>query len=231
MKKSILLLFLISLVNFSFAGEFEKDLESFNTLTVAGNFEVYLVKGEKNSAKIVNTDPELLDEQIEFIHKGAELKITTQGNSLKKMSLKIYITFVKVLNLNAKNGGWIETKDALEGDEIEISCTTDGVVHAKLACSNVKASVVTGGTIRLNGTADIAEYKVSTGGFVSGKDVIARQVTSKVSTGGDISCHGTEKMDLKVSAGGTIKYIFDGEIANFTEKVTIAGEIKKFDGK
>lgn len=225
--KRFLPLALVLLTTNLLAGEFEQKLEDFNTLTVQGNFEVYLEKGDTPGAKIVNTDTELTDEEIQFLQKGADLKITTKGNSLKKFSLKIYLTYTSIVEINCKNGGWLETKNALEGDKVTLSCTTDGVIHAQLSCKNVEASILTGGTIRLSGNTDIADYKVNAGGFISGKEVTAKTVVAKVSSGGDISCHGTEKMELKASIG-TIKYVFDGDKKNFTEKATLGATIKEF---
>lgn len=226
--KRILTLTLILAMNVTFAGEFEKELTTFNTITVAGNFEVYLSKGEKEGAKVVNTDAELLDEDVEFIQKGADLKITTKGNSLRKLGLKIYITYTSIVEITCRNGGWLEAKNPLEGEKITLSCATDAVIHTQLSCKSVEASVLSGGTIRLSGAVDIADYKVSAGGFVSGKEVVAKTVIAKISSGGDISCHATEKMDLKTSIG-TIKYTFDGDKKNFTEKATLKGVIKPFD--
>mgnify|MGYP002620810744 CR=1 FL=1 len=228
MKKLLTLLFVTTSLTFAYSGEFEKDLEPFNNIVVAGNFEVYLTKGDKEHVKVVNTDAELLDEEVEFIQKGSELKITTKGNSLRKLALKIHLTYTSVTEIDCRNGGWLETKNPLEGEQIELHCTTDGVIHAQLACKNVEASILTGGTIRLSGEVEIADYKVNAGGFISGKEVVAKVVNAKVATGGDISCHGTEKMELKVSTGGNIKYIFDGELSNFKEKVTLGGNITKF---
>jgi len=227
MKNFILTLFILP-ATLVLAGEFEKKLETFNSITVQGNFEVYLEKGDAPSAKVVNTDAELLDEQIVFDQKGADLKITTKGNSLRKLSLKVYVTYTSLVELTTRNAGWIECKGALEGEKVTISCATDGVIHAKLACKSVEASVLTGGTIRLSGTVDIADYKINAGGFISGKDVKAKEVIAKINSGGDISCHGTEKMELKTTIG-TIKYIFDGDKANFKEKATLGGEIKPFN--
>ena len=154
------------------------------------------------------------------------LKILNLEQS-KKWELEIHITYKKVLNINAKKGVWIETKNKLVGDEIELSCTTDGVIIANVECETVKASVFTSGTIRLSGVASIAEYKITTGGFITGLQVDAETVMAKVTTGGEISCFATKKMDLKVSVGGKIKYRFQGDKSNFTEKISIGGNIIK----
>lgn len=226
--KNLILSVLVLTSSTLLAGEFEKELETFNSITVQGNFEVYIEKGDKAHAKVVNTDAELLDEQIEFQQKGADLKITTKGNSLRKLSLKIYVTYTSLVEITTRNAGWIECKSVLEGEKVTISCATDGVIHAKLACKSVEAAVLTGGTVRLSGEVDIADYKVNAGGFISGKDVKAKEVVAKINSGGDISCHGTEKMELKTTIG-TIKYIFGGDKANFKEKATLGGEIKAFN--
>lgn len=216
---------------FSFAGEFEKDLDHFTSITVAGNFEVYLEKGEKTHARVVNNEKELTDDRVEFVQKGTDLKVTVKGNNLKKMDLKIYITYTKLFELTARSGGWIQADSPLDGDQIQLTCGSDGVIKAKLACENVEASISVGGTIRLTGEANYADYKVSTGGFISAIGVKTKSTMAKISTGGDISCYATEKMNLKVNAGGTIKYKYEGEESNYNEKVVISGNIQKFQGK
>ena len=227
MKKLAYLLSLIFLANFSFAGEIEKELDHFTSVTVIGNFKVFLEQGEKEHIEILNEDEELEDERIMYEVKGSELKISIKNDAFKKRELTIHVYYKKMLNIEARKGAWVETKNQLVGDEIELSCVTDGVIIANVECETVKASVFTSGTIRLSGTASIAEYKVTTGGFITGLQVDAKTVSAKVATGGEISCFATEKMDLKVSAGGRIKYKYEGEESNFTEKVSMGGNIEK----
>lgn len=227
MKKLYYLLTLLFFFNYSFAGEIEKELEHFTTITATGNMKVFMEQGDSEKIKIVNNDSELEDDRILFELKGSELKISIKNDGFKKWDLQIHVSYKKILNINAKKGAWIETKNDLVGDEVELSCTTDGVIKAHLACEIVKASVLTSGTIRLSGKADVAEYKVTTGGFITGLNVDAKTVSAKVTTGGEISCSSTDKMDLKVSVGGTIKYKYSGEDSNFTEKVSMGGTIKK----
>lgn len=228
MKKLFTLLTAVLLLSPAIAGEFEKELGHFTSISVTGNFKVILSPGEKESAKIINKDEELEDERVELEIKGTELKIGIKNDVVKKWDMEIHITYTKLLNIDASKGGWVEVTAGLQGEEIELSATTDAVIVAQLACETVKASVLVSGTIRLTGTADIAEYKVTTGGFITGLNVKAKTVSAKITTGGEISCYASEKMDLKVSMGGTIKYLFDGEASNFTEKVAVGGNIEKY---
>ncbi|MEX1002152.1 MAG: head GIN domain-containing protein [Crocinitomicaceae bacterium] len=211
----------------AFCGEFEKPLEHFTELKATGNLKVFLVKGEEEKIKVVNKDAELEDDRILFEVKGSELDISIKNDAFKKWDLEIYVYYKKIVTIQATKGGWVEAQDELEGDKIELSCRGDGVIKAKLACETVDCSIFTSGTMRLSGEVSIAEYKVSTGGFISGVAVEAERVVAKISTGGDISCHATQKMDLKVNMGGTIKYKFDGKKGDFKEKVSLGGEIKE----
>ena len=125
----------------------------------------------------------------------------------------------------------MKCENPLEGDEIELKCSQDAIISAELACETVRASIVTDGDIKLRGTAKIADFKVNVGGFISAVNLEAGDVTAKVATGGEISCWGTEKMDLKVNTGGTIKYRFDGDDSKVSQKTVIAGNIEKIKAK
>lgn len=225
-KLTLLLTFTLSFI-LSFAGDFEKEVDYFTSVSASGNFKVFLVKGEENSIVVENKDDELTDERVVAIVKGSELSLSIQSDAFKKWDLTITVTYTKLLNVHAKKGAWIEGLSPLSGDELELSCTGDGVIKAELDCETVNCSIFTSGTMRLTGKAKIADYKVSTGGFISGIGVTVETVVAKVSTGGEISCYATKKIDMKVNTGGTIKYKYDGDAGNLSEKVVITGDIKK----
>ncbi|MCB9223513.1 MAG: head GIN domain-containing protein [Crocinitomicaceae bacterium] len=231
--KNILTLALLVLSTQVFAGEFEKDLDAFTTVKANGNFKLFLTKGDKHHVKVENNEPEITDDQVEITVQGGNLDVKIKGNTFKKLELKIYITYEKVLNIDASGGAWIKCESPLEGDEIDLSVRTDGIISAELSCDKVNASIITGKDIRLRGKVGIANLKVSTGGFISAVDLHADEVIAKVSTGGDISCWGSKKMDLKVNTGGTIKYKYDGEneSSNVQQKTVIAGNIEKLESK
>ncbi|MBD3637044.1 MAG: DUF2807 domain-containing protein [Crocinitomicaceae bacterium] len=229
MKNLYTLLALIAFTNFSFAGEVEDDLDDFTTVVANGNYKLFLKKGDQPHIKVVNNEPELEDDQIAWEVKGGELKVDIKKSIFKKLELEIYVTYNEISTIEAKGGAWINVEDVLTGNEVELKCASNGIISIELDCKTVKASVAPGsnGEIKLKGKAENADLKVMTGGFISAIHLEAKEVVAKVSTGGDISCWATEKMDLKVSISGTIKYTFDGDKSNFNEKTT-GGEIKKY---
>ena len=228
MKKLFTLLFVILAANLSLAGEFESDLDDFNTVIASGNFKIFLTQGDKNHILVKNNEPELQDDEITFEVKAGELKVDIKGNTFKKLELEIYVTYKKVIHLQTKGGAWIKCETPLKGDEIELKCTQDGIISAELDCETVRASIITDGDIKLRGKVNVADFKVNAGGFISAVNCKAGSVTAKVATGGEISCWA-DKMDLKVNTGGTIKYKYEGEneSKDVKQKTVIAGDIKK----
>lgn len=231
MKKIILAALSLGFVITANAGEFEKDLAHFTEVQVTGNMKVFMVQGDEEKIVVENLDNELTDDRILVEVKGSELSIKIKSDAFKKWNLTIYVHHKNATTLHAKKGAWIEIDGVLQGDALEFNCTTDGVIKANVDSETLKCGIFTSGTMRLTGKSDIAEYKVSTGGFISAVAVVAKTVVAKVSTGGDISCYGTDNMNLKVNTGGNIKYKYDGDKSNYTEKIVIAGDIKKFQGQ
>ncbi|UKN02943.1 DUF2807 domain-containing protein [Paracrocinitomix mangrovi] len=229
MKNLYTLLALVLCINISFAGEKEEDLSDFTSVESNGNFKLFLKKGDKNHIKVINNEPELEDNQIVWEVKGGKLSLDIKKTLFKKLELEIYVTYNELSTIDAKGGSWIQVENVLTGNEIELNCSTDGIISAELDCKTVNASIAaTGnGNIKLRGKADYVNLKVATGGFITAKALEAKEVVAKISSGGEISCWAKEKMDLKVTIAGVIKYIYDGDEANFKEKTT-GGEIKKF---
>lgn len=227
MKKLLTILTIALFSSLAVAGEVEKELGEFNSVVAHGNFKLFLTKGDKHHIQIKNNEPELTDESIVFEVKSGILTIDIKGSTFKKLELEIYVTYDRISHIESKGGAWIKCENPLDGDEIELKCTQDGIISAELACGTVRASIVTDGDIKLRGTASIADFKVNVGGFISAVGLQVKDVTAKVATGGEISCWGTDKMDLKVNTGGTIKYKFDGEESKLTQKTVIAGNIEK----
>lgn len=231
MKRLLALFAILTLTTSGFAGEFEKELGEFNKVIAQGNFKLFLTEGEENHIRVENKEPELADENIEITVKGGELKVDIKGSTFKKLELKVYVTYKKISHIESKGASWIKCESKLTGEEIEIKCTQDGYVSAELDCNILRASIITDGDIKLRGKVNIADFKVNAGGFISAVDLKSKDVTAKVSTGGEISVWGTEKMDLKVNTGGTIKYKFDGDESKIAQKTVIAGNIEKIESK
>ena len=231
MKKVLLPILTFCLLISAHAGEFEKKVDHFTTVTATGNYKVNLIKSDEEKVVVINNDSEVTDEKILIDVKGAELKIRIKNDLFKERKLEITVYYKKVTAINSKKGCVLVVQEVMEEDVIHFKSGNGGKIRAKVKCETVIASIGSGGSINISGEANIAEYKVATGGTIDAVNNNVKTVTAKISAGGDIRCAATEKMTNTVSTGGNIHYRFSGADSDYSEKVTLGGEIKKIKDK
>src|SRR5690349_20866760 len=104
MKKFLFIAFLFASAAVSAQETQTRSIGSFSGINVAEGIDVYLKKGDKESAKVEVTNVPLSDVLTEV--SGSYLKVHMKdGHYRGKYSVKVYVTYVKLEKLSASSGG------------------------------------------------------------------------------------------------------------------------------
>jgi hypothetical protein len=223
--KSILtfLFFATSLV--ASASHYDVKVDHFTTVNAIGNFAVTLIKSDVDKVSVLNDDEELDDAKIIVEVDGSELKIKIKNDAYRERELEVMVYYTSVTEVHSKRGIRLTVKETLVGDQITLNSYSGGKIKATVKCETLKCAISKGGSIKVDGVAAIAEYKISAGGAIAAIHMDVPKILAKVSMGGEVICSANGKLDIEISSGGNVSY--QGEPTEYSEKITLSGKVEK----
>lgn len=211
----------------AFSGEKTVKVNDFTSITATGNYKVTLIKSAESKVEIINNDEKVTDEQILAEVEGAELVLKIKNDTYKQRDIEFIVYYIEVFELHAKRGAMMTTSDVFEHKKIDLSVNSGGRIVINVKANTVGVTIKNGGTIRLSGTTENANYFISKGGNVAAFNLIATKVKAEVLFGGEILLNVTKSLFAVVKSGGTIKY--KGKPTEVDESIKLGGKIVKLD--
>lgn len=205
MKKSlIIVLTLFSTVAFSQETE-TRNLSSFTGVKAAEGIDVYLKKGDKESAKVevTGTRPENVITEV----SGSYLKVHMRdGNYRGKIQAKVYVTYVSVDKLSASSAGSIFADGTINARSMEISASSAGTIEVTVEAGDIEAGASSAGDVELKGKTRSLHADASSAGEVDAYDLDAENVEAEASSGGAIKISVSKALEANASSGGSVRY-------------------------
>ncbi len=222
MKKSNIFVAIFLLAGFLVsAQETTKDLKKFTKLKVFDQIGVTLVKSSSNKAVITGDD----QDQVDLVIKKGELKVKMRMGKMlagKHTDVVIYHS-QDIVGLDVNESAKISTKGTLGGKYLTLSAQEGGEINVKVNAENVDSKAITGGVIKVSGSATIQKIEINSGGSFNGKDLSNDQTTVNVLAGGNATVNAKKMVDAHVTAGGTIDIY--GNPENVKQDKSLGGTI------
>ena len=220
MKKivTVLLVFISSL---SFA-QINKDLGEFDTVSVFDRISVQLIPSNENKIEISGSRAN----DVELVNKNGILKIRMALRKLldgEDVSAKLY--YKQIQEINASEGTYVICDESINQTSIKVNAIEGSEVRLKLDVKKATLRAVTGGILKIKGSATNSEVSIGTGGVLQGMELETVQTTVKITTGGEAEVYATELVDAKVRAGGNVM-IF-GKPKQINQKITLGGSVNE----
>lgn len=194
----------LSLVSYAQQTE-TRNIGPFTGVKAAEGIDVYLKKGDKESARVevTGTDPSNVLTEI----SGSYLKIHMRdGNYRGNVNAKVYVTYVKVNKLSASSAGSIFSEGPIRSTEMEVSASSAGTVEINIETVSLSASASSAGDMELTGKAKSAFFECSSAGVIDAYDLEAENVEGDASSAGNIKLSVTKSLEARASSSGTIRY-------------------------
>ncbi|SHG63834.1 Putative auto-transporter adhesin, head GIN domain [Chryseolinea serpens] len=179
-------------------------LGSFSGVKVAEGVDVYLTKGDKESAR-VETDGIKPDNVITEV-SGSYLKVHMRDGSHNKGTVKVYVTYVKIDKLSASSAGSIYSEGAIQASTLEISTSSAGNVEVTVNAESIDISASSAGEAEIKGKTKSLNADASSAGEIDAYDLEAENVTAGASSAGSIRINVSDALTAKASSGGSIRY-------------------------
>lgn len=204
MKRFIITL--TAILSFSAMGQAQQinkyrlNVGKFDKVQVADNVNVRYLCNPDSAGFIAFEGEEEFANAFIFLNKKGKLKIEVNKEDLgneRLPELRIYSDFL----LEAENGSTFTL--TIESPSMTPSLELKQVGNGKIIANNIKtndlsATVATGkGTIVINGTSTIANYKMIGMGTIQADNLDATEVKCTILGGGSIGCSATKLLDIR----------------------------------
>jgi hypothetical protein len=215
------LLFSILLISSVALGQIEKNVGDFTKVTAFDQIDVVLIPASENKVVLNGND----SESVEFILKNDELKIRMPFTKLltgDAISATVY--YKNITAVEANEGSRIASDSVLKSTAFDIKAKEGSEVKLHLDVVKLTARVANGSTITVDGTAQIQDVIVNSGGNYEAEKLQTTQTTIAGNAGGEAFVYATDLVDAKVRAGGSIT-IF-GKPKQINKKIIAGGSIE-----
>src|SRR5688572_15781418 len=121
--KNLAIVFLMFIAGGLFAQQSQtRNVGSFTGIKVAEGIDVYLKKGDKESARVevTGTSPDNVITEI----SGSYLKVHMKDGNHNRAEVKVYVTYVKLDKLSASSAGNIFSEGTIKSTDMEISASS-----------------------------------------------------------------------------------------------------------
>lgn len=219
MKKLTIILILLLSVNLSAQSWFKesvkgngelrsstRDVGEYDKITVAGSFNIVLVKGKEGNLDIsVESN---LEKYLVTKVKNGKLVIRWDNNFKvrPKKSVHIVVTFKSFDELVLAGSGDIEAKDEINADDFDIKLAGSGNIKLLLSSKDVDCTMAGSGNVTLIGdSTDLDCSKAGSGDFY-GYDFKCENIDIDEAGSGDAKVYVTNVLDAKTAGSGNIFY-------------------------
>jgi hypothetical protein len=206
MKQTGIILLLVVVATGVFAQQTEtRQLGKFNGIRVSEAIDVYLKKGDKESARVEVDGVNLSDVLTDL--SGNVLRVhMASGNYRNRTSVKVYVTYVDMGRISCASAANVFTDGVLKTNNLEITCASAGSVELKLDAVTTTIEVASAGDITLEGKSKSLTIDAASAGTVDAYNLEAEKVEAKVGSAGSAKVNVTKSLDAEANSGGSIRY-------------------------
>lgn len=218
----IVFLFLIWLANVH--GQTVTQLDSFDEISVTGNLEVILTKGDNEQA-VLETTGIPADKITVRVDRGT-LKLRLLNSVFYKDDEAIvYVTYKNLNVIRGQAGAVIYSREIIESTNLELIANSGAELKFNIQVESLEASASEGATLKLRGNTNRQRASANTGGQYEADRLIANVVYAKAGTGGHVELTANKSLQASVNTGGVIRYAGNPEETSI--KKLLGGEVSK----
>tara|TARA_R110002050_G_scaffold268491_1_gene410600 strand:- start:250 stop:924 length:675 start_codon:yes stop_codon:yes gene_type:complete len=224
MKNVLLFAFLlVSAVVFS---QQTTQIGDFNELKVYDLITVKLVPADENKVEVTGFNADY----VKIINDNGVLKIRMElEERFDGNATNVTVYFKNISVLDANEGAHIFSEAAMDSISLELRAQEGAKIDVKAAVNSLYIKSVSGGIINVEGTAIRQDITINSGGVYNGEKLISTEADISVTAGGAATLHTTNRIDAKVTAGGSIKVY--GNPEHVKKKRLAGGNIEIVKGK
>jgi hypothetical protein len=204
-------------------GERVQDLKKFTQVKGFDGLSINLIKSNENKAVI--TGENLY--KVSLVNKDGILKVRMRLDKI----FSGYRTFVdlhyteELIIIDVNEDARITSQTTIKQDVLELKAQEGGELSISAEVEQLLVKTVTGGLVETNGSSDLQDVAINTGGVYEGKDFKTKFSTINVNAGSRAEIYASDYVKATVKAGGEV--LVYGDPAKMEEKTVFGGKITR----
>jgi hypothetical protein len=215
---SMFFLFLISFASSGAEKTENRSIRDFSSIKVSAGIDLFLTMGDAESVKVV-ADEEIID-NIKTEVEGGTLKIYVKSKPFFlnwNKTRKVYVSFKRLVDLDASSGSDVVSENTLKGSKINISSSSGSDVNLKLEYDEIQVHSSSGSDAELSGSCNVLTASSSSGSNISAPELRSKVCHVDVSSGADAVVYVSDELNADASSGGDVRYLGNPKTKNINE--------------
>jgi len=201
-----------------------RNISHFTGVKVAEGIDVYLIRGDKESAKVEVYGTSIQNVITEV--SGSYLKIHMRdGNYKGRVEVKVFVTYTQIEKLSASSAGNIFSQGVIKTSSLEVGSSSAGNIEIEVEAGQVDISASSAGEIEIKGTAKSLNADASSAGEIDAYDLEVESVEVEASSAGSVKVNVKDALNANASSGGSIRY--RGNPSKSITNSSSGGSVKK----
>lgn len=181
-----------------------RKVEEFTHIQFSGAYEVIMKAGDRPHI-VVETD-ENLQEYIEVDQHGKRVIVTTTDRIRSREGIKVYVTFIKLNNIEVGGLATIESEDPIITDVLELEMSGAGSIDLEIDAEELDLSVSGAGAIKLRGQVDEQNIRMSGAGDLEAYGLVSKYCRIDLTGIGRAEIYVEDELEANISGVGIISY-------------------------
>ena len=177
----------------------------FKSVEVSNAIDLVIEQSDKTEI-IVEADDNLQKGITTKVENGVLIVSSKYHNFLNVKSRKVTVKMPIIDGLQASSGSSIKSIGTIRGENISLDASSAAEINLDIESDFISSETSSGSSISIHGKALKLETTASSGSEIDAKDLLANEVISNASSGGEITVHPLVSLDAEASSGGDIKY-------------------------
>ncbi len=189
------------------SGNIEKEtrtVSSFDALDISNAFDVYLTQGNKESL-VIEADDNILKHIYTEVVAG-KLKIYTKGNIRRIKTMKAYISFKKLDEIELSCAVEIHGENAMKFEDLTIDASGASEIYLKLTADRVYLDLSGASEIEFSGSANELVVDASGASEIKAIDFEVDDCILEASGACSVKVFANRNLEVDASGASTVRY-------------------------
>lgn len=181
-----------------------RKIRSFDAIDISSAFEVELTQSDKESL-VIEADENLLDHIYTEV-VGGTLKIYTKGNIRNINTMKAYISFKMISEIEVSGACEIVGMNKMKFDEFTFDASGASEIELSFTATQVELDLSGASEINFSGYADKMEIYASGAVEINALDFEVKKCEIDVSGACSVKVFVTEDLEIEASGATSVRY-------------------------
>ena len=198
-------------------------LESFDEITLEGNYQLFLSQGKSQKVYI-----ESYENLIPFLNtkvSRGEWKIDFDPCVESSKPINIYATVVNLKELNIEGSGSIKGESLIKSNQLYLNIDGSGEIKLQLDVKELESEVNGSGDIQLSGTTKKHKIEINGSGDLEAYDLLTDNCEIEINGSGDVKVNVSYDLKAEVNGSGDIYY--KGSVKNINSSINGSGNLNQ----